>query len=165
MWSTGRTGPENCECRLCTSFHKMKRSQWKVQNLCSVWKVLEKSNDMQCKCQIFHEMYVPERVEYEATLKGTDDLLDSPFTPHSVGARQIGVLIESDTVKNRMALEKLPEGVHRTCIQFSIQVHLLIKLSVSLNELFFNEDQICLDRGPLKGLVSQGGNHRDCLQK
>ena len=54
VWSTGRTGPESWECRLCSSFHEMKRSQWKVQNLWLVWKVLERSKDnaAQLKYQI-----------------------------------------------------------------------------------------------------------------
>ena len=56
VWSTGRTGPESSECRLCSSFHEMKRSQWKVQNLWLVWKVLERSKDnaAQLKDQISH---------------------------------------------------------------------------------------------------------------
>ena len=105
-------------------------------------------------------MYIPERAEYKATLKGSTRLTSSA-SPHSVGTRQTAGLIESVPVTNSTALEKLQEGEIGTVCN-SVQVYLDIR-QLGLNKLnVFNEDQVGI--GDAKGLGFTG-NHRDFLQK
>ena len=107
-------------------------------------------------------MYIPERVEYKATLKGSTRLTSSA-SPHSVGTRQTAGLIESVPVTNSTALEKLQEGEIGTVCN-SVQVYLDSR-QLGLNKLnVFNEDEVGI--GDAKGLGFTGisSKNRDRLK-